>query len=418
MTSSGKPSSRPFLAALFMAIVLSFCAAAYVWGSIQVSRLDQIARAQLIASSVGSNAAGREQDKVVLAKARQELVAVWSPHLLALQPLNPRLVNAAVQAPAMSGAARSRDDIRRRAAILDQLGWRDTTVLQNRLTFAAERRDVAEVVDLLDALLRRNRAVQQTTVLFNAIELIPDGQEFLVRRLSGNPPWRRSYLMSGATLSSAAQLAARAKLLSELQRKRIALDYAEIAPVLAPMVSQGLVAEAARIWSKYRGEEVLAPLSDTGFDRFARKDVGGDWDIPFDWKPNAGLGYSVSSYSEGDDALVRIDWNGKGVPTFLSQQLSSLPEDHEVVLTVASDRRQVAAALDFIYRCPNSRHVLVANNGPRRNELRYRLDEPVGCRFPQLEVAGRLQPSAAASPVSGLGGSRSISAVLSSIGVQ
>lgn len=401
-----------------MALVLFFCAAAYVWGSIQVAKLDQIARAQLVGSPVESSAASPEQNKVLLAKARQELVAAWSPHFLALQPLNPRLVNAAVQAPAMSGAARGRDDIRRRAAILARLGWRDTTVLQNRLTFAAERRDVAEVVDLLDALLRRNRAVQQTTALFNAIELIPDGHEFLVGRLSGNPPWRRSYLMSGATLSNAAQLAARAKLLSELQEKRIALDYAEIAPVLAPMVSQGLVAEAARIWSKYRGEEELAPLSDTSFDRFAREGVGGEWDIPFDWKPSAGLGYSVSSYSEGDDAVVRIDWNGKGVPTFLSQQLSSLPEDHRVVLTVVGDRRQVAAALDLIYRCPNSRHILTASNGRRRNELLYRLDEPVDCRFPQLEVAGRLQPSAAASLVSGLGGSRSISAVLSSIGVQ
>lgn len=320
---------------------------------------------------------------------------------LASQPLNPKLVNLAV----VDGARQlPPSEVVRHAEILNRLGWRETVVVQNRLALALEQQNATKVLDQLDALMRRNRLFNETSLVFNNIELDEDGRILLATRLMADPPWRINYLINVQNLRTPSRLRARGLLLTEMQGRGDRLRRPEIAPLMEPMVGADLAQQAAMLWREHTRADVNQPVLDPQFNNIGSNGPSDDWPVPFEWRTLPGPGYSVTPLVEDGEGKIRIDWNGRGAPVFLFQRLASVPENVTASLTIDGKKSVAAERLEVSLSCPRARHVMHARSGGSGSVLRLSLREPLSCRAPLLVIAGKLNDGDALSNgVIGLG---------------
>lgn len=303
---------------------------------------------------------------------------------LAASPLSPRLVNIAMVRAVAAGAPPARW-----MAQLAQLGWRDTPTLQNRLYAAALARNVAAIVDLCDALLRRRSLVDQIIPALSVVETDPNLSGAFVDRLARWPNWRGEYLTTTGQLRQPSQLAARYRILRAL-RGRGPLGPGEAVQNVRALDAGGLPDLAFALWRAVE-PEVTSPLDDAHFVRASRDFQGAADTVPYQWQMLSGEGYSAGASTDAGRSTLDIDWDGRGVPIFAQQRTSASPGSYMLAVRVASSDLTELAAFSFRLMCGND--TVELRQDPRMPD-RLLTTRPVSCGYPTLQIAGDIQPSA------------------------
>ncbi len=275
---------------------------------------------------------------------------------------------------------------------LGRLGWRDTPTLQNRLYVSAMRANVAEILDISDALLRRRQLMDQIIPVLATVETDQTLRKDFVRRLSGSLNWRGPYLLATDALKTPAQLEARYEILRAIQRNGAKLDRGEIAPNVGALDRAGRPDLGFALWKNGRSD-VAAPLNDPSFTEASANFQAGTDTVPYQWQLKSGQGYSASAYVEHGRGSLDIEWNGRGVPIFAEQRTSATPGRYVLDVAVSAENIADLSALNFSLVCGGD--VTRFQSDPR-NPKRFATDGVVACGYPVLQIAGDIQ--AAATP--------------------
>lgn len=304
-------------------------------------------------------------------------------------PLNPRLANLlyvdAVQTAGSTTQARQ-------AAFLSQLGWRFTPAQQNLMVRAALMGNYDQVLDRVDALLRRQKLPGPAYAALNAMEALPDAQGKLIARLQGQPLWRRDYLAVIGSQSPPALLDGRLRTLRTLLATPTGMSREEMAPSLIALDATGRSRAAHQLWLRRAGLPGSDLLYDPDFRQASAVAGTSDTVTPFEWRLGQGLGYSTTPSLEG----VMISWDHRGVPIFLSQRVPLAPGRQYVLAVRAhSDTGEAQPLLMPALTCGV---VSVSPTGVdvRGEESRYRFGPlPPACDMATLTLGGRLDSGTA-----------------------
>jgi len=310
---------------------------------------------------------------------------------IAAAPLEQRLVNVAMARDArLHGGARTPAWL----AALSRLGWRDTVTLQNRLYAAALRNDLAGILNITDAMLRRRQLSDQIIPVVTLLEDDATLRLTLVRRLAGRPSWRGPYLGATGHLTTREQLLSRVELLNGLAR-RGPLDLGETVPSINALDRAGLAPQAFSLWQRVQ-PGVTRPLDDQHFDRASRSFEAGHEPVSFQWQMMTGEGFSADATRNGAQAALTIDWSGRGVPVFAQQRTSAMPGRYALDLEAPAEGKAELPAFSFRLACGDTAVPFAAAGV---DPTRLRTAAVVPCAFPLLQIAGNLQSSTAAHQV-------------------
>ncbi len=309
---------------------------------------------------------------------------------LRAQPLDPGMVNAMMVSRVI--AQKRSAPAPATMTLLARLGWRNTTVLQNRVQFAQTTMDLPKIVDLGDALMRREDLVDQARVLMNLMELTPETRARLADTLARSPSWRQTYFLQNGGLTTPQQAEARGLLAGLLAQRKAPLNRAELLPTAKLMVSKGQTRGAYGLWQDYRAMRSDAAINDPGFAyAFAmRNDALAD--MPFEWQPLTGNGFWGEVIAEGAGHAFTLNWNRSLVPVLLQQQLW-LPGGAGGRTLSIKGTSLPATLLDdvsFELRCAKGGAMRFDQLITRtRGSLLLRSGENIPCDDPLFVVAGR-----------------------------
>jgi len=244
------------------------------------------------------------------------------------EPLEPRLFNLLFADSVRIGRPDRETD--RLAALLAQLGWRYTPAQQNLMIRALLDERFGDVLDRVDALLRRQRQPALAYTVLAALEGIPQIHGEVLDKLLAEPAWRSDYLSVIGPESAPALLEARVRTIDALLKTRSGMNREEIAPSLIALNASGRGRIAHGLWVRQAGEPADANLvHDPVFEQVAAQAGTAGPGIPFEWRLGQDLGYAAQTSSLG----VSISWDRRGVPAFLSQTVPVRP-GRDYVLTV------------------------------------------------------------------------------------
>lgn len=272
------------------------------------------------------------------------------------------------------------------ANLLGRLGWRDTAALQNLIFRKLVTDDPEGLMDLVDALLRRQKLVPQSMALMEAVEQFPQSRRFLLRKLLSNVPWRDALLMDGANNRTPAFQTGRIQTLLALRRAGQRFQRSDVDSFVGALVASGRTAEAARLWTLYAGTPPPgSALRDPNFAaaRLLADQAGAPG--PFEWTFASGIGFSATPTR--DEGLA-IDWDGQGAPLFASQTIApagGLPR----TLVVQSGTGRLDDVLRFTLSCGGSELEFLPGTVSGDTQ-RFTLEPgSLDCAAPVFAISGR-----------------------------
>ncbi|MES3154814.1 hypothetical protein [Sphingomonas faeni] len=308
---------------------------------------------------------------------------------IAAKPVDQRIVNVAmIRDVQTAGASRIAPWI----DAVTRLGWRDTPALQNRLYVSATRANVADILDVSDALLRRRQLMDQIIPVLATVETDPSLRKDFVRRLSSKVNWGGLYLQSTGALKTPAQFQARYEVMMAMQQRGLRLDSGVLIPNVDALDRADLPALAFELW-KSRRPGITSPLNDVSFVQAATNFQSGTDTVPYEWQMKSGQGYNASAYVEHGRGSLDIEWNGRGVPVFAEQRTSATPGRYALDVGTSAENVGDLSALNFTLVCAEDATPLVQD---ARNPKRFATSGAVPCAYPVLRIAGDIQ--AAATP--------------------
>lgn len=326
-------------------------------------------------------AAGDSSNRAGLRALRQDQVDI----ALTARPLNQRLVNVAmVRATDGSGV----EQVRPWISAVAQLGWRDTSALQNMLYVAAMRNDLAGIFDVTDAMLRRRQLTDQMIPILSTFEADPSSRDLFARRLVANPNWRGLYLSTTEHLLTPGQLAARYRLLRELQRRGSPITMSEAAQNIDAFERADLPVLGFGLWQMVH-PGVTRPLGDTRFAAASEwSRLGQDNPVAYQWQISVGEGFRADAVVDAARATLDIDWNGRGVPVFAQQRTSGSTGSYQLDIGVSPANVADLAAFDFRLVCKD---VKVSFRQIPQRPQRFVTERSVPCAYPMFQIAGNIQ---------------------------
>lgn len=271
------------------------------------------------------------------------------------------------------------------ARLLAELGWRYTPAQQNLMLRAAIDGRFADVIDRADALMRRQKLTDQAMTMLMAMEAIPQVHDLVVDKLLGDPMWRYDYLLRISPQSLPQVVDARFRTLRVLLRTPDGVSRAELAPALYALVAQERGVDANILWTlkagKRQGDNVLRD----GDFRMAAQLSGEEVHIPFEWKLNQNLGYSADAGGRG----VIVNWDGRGVPLFMSQLVSVQP-GRSYVLSIDgnTDSGSLQTLLSPTLDCGAVKQVFAPVGGRGERAQFQSAAVPKGCDIATLGIGG------------------------------
>lgn len=302
---------------------------------------------------------------------------------MAAAPLEQITVNVG-----MAREARQQGDAHTPAwlALLSRLGWRDTQALQNMLYNAALKNDLPKILDVSDALLRRQKLMEQIIPMLTMVEVDPQLQTMLVARLATNPSWRVAYLTSTSALHDRASLLGRFAVVQRLKRNGVHLDRDEVTANINALDDGGLPAYGFSLWQSIRGQ-ATRPLDDTDFALASRYNSN-DISVPYQWRTMSGDGFRADVSNDNGRPQLSIKWDGRGIPVFAQQRTSAAPGRYALALAAAPRDVGALSAVVFRLMCGET-----ATAFRPVAPLRYVTDTATSCGYPSLQIAGDIQPS-------------------------
>lgn len=307
---------------------------------------------------------------------------------LQIAPLDQRLANAAL---VRAYDAQSPDQRVASATTVASLGWWHTAALQNLLAIALDNQDVSRTLVLSDGLLRRQQLFTEASAVMQAAARDPKLREEIVGKLQGQASWRRDYLLAAGGIADRETAFAHYALIRSLERRGSPVRRDEIAAFLPALVKQGQPDLALDLWQR-RNSGLTRPIADGRFVTLA-KSMAGDASIPFEWTLLSGAGYFVDVVPRDQGmASVQIDWDGRGEPTFLSQQTSA-EEGRRYRLSIASEAATAALGQGIAARliCDERNEALLTRIAATATKIEFETPSALSCRFPLLRIAGQPQ---------------------------
>ena len=372
------------VSALFVCLLLvAYSSSVFVIGAFAVSSIEKDSALNLL-SRIDADAAA------VPAMSRGERLL----HLaLRAEPFNAKVVNAAVVRRAYE--AKSLTFMRHSFGSLTKLGWRDTVSLQNRIFLASKFGDVKSIADAADALMRRNVLKAEAMALMNVIELSPSGRRVVEAKLAGRPIWLGYYMAGVYSFQTEPQFSARLATVNGLLDRRLDFSLDEISPLIDCLTKKGDLPNAYAIWLRFRRARP-ALLNDPTFELAYASQRHNAPILPFEWKTFSGVGFSTSFIDVDGGLALEINWDKKGVPTFVSQQLVIQDRSGPLTLTVAGrpDELRDMSSLLFRLQCPGQtvafdRVERGLEKSGSENSMELVATAGIPCRHPVVEIIGR-----------------------------
>jgi hypothetical protein len=296
-------------------------------------------------------------------------------------PLDARMVNIAMFRAFVHGGDAV---LPKWLPIVSRLGWRDTPSLQNRLFASAMNSDMGSILDISDALMRRQQLQDQVIPMLAMVEGVPSMRASFVRRLLDNSAWRERYLLTTGSLKTQPQLQARYQLLRDLAASGVRPGRDAMLSNVATMVAGGEPQLGFALWTMLE-PGVERPLHDTRFALAGARYSADQTPVPFEWQVEIGQGYGAGPYVEDGRSALDIRWNGRGVPVFARQRTSALPGRYQLDISVAEQKVRDLSALRFRLVCGQAAYGFRPIPGRPR---RFVTDEAVRCIFPEFQIAG------------------------------
>lgn len=308
-------------------------------------------------------------------------------------PLNQNLVNAGL---ALKSDELSADERALWITVIGKMGWRSTAASQTLVNEAIKTQDLTNVTTIADALLRRQKLFEETVKLMNLLEAEPSTWRGVYSRLKADVPWRVNYLQYAGKIKQPAVVEGRIRTLRALQAGGDRLTRQELAPSIAMLVGTGRLKEAEQIW---RANEKVPPIAlhDQNFRIAVGAGSNTDFSFPFEWQFFSGAGFSAYPSEDGlNGVTVVIQWDGRGVPVFMSQLTSATPGNHRFSFKVDGDAQKFANKIGVRFRCGNE--VIRLRNSIKLNSQTVIAETitPITCEFPWVDIFGQIQDRGAA----------------------
>jgi hypothetical protein len=378
MTNGDLASKSMVQRALFPFMLLASLLAALVYFVGTTTRTTQLGM------GVNSNLLGTPRS--TLPAGRDPSVRVDA---LAGNPLDQRTVNGVIAAH-----LRQTGDARRavrEAALLRDLGWRNTSALQNLLWRGVQTSDVPLLMDTIDALLRREKLLGEIYPVLNAMTTEPTFRGLLIRRLAARPPWRRYYFQSASDLSKPDQIEGRYLTMRAVQRSGDRLTRNEIAPILPKLIGLGRTAEAFALWQT-QAPRTTTPLADLNFAVAALPVPYDSLPVPFEWQLASGSGFFADAGRDARGSFMSIHWSGRGAPTFATQRTSGRAGRYRLQVVSDEPATIVTDRLGFRLSCASGAAIpFVAAASGSKGRIAQVSASRVSCNFPELQLYGLTQ---------------------------
>lgn len=305
-------------------------------------------------------------------------------------PISQPVFNAAMVAAI---AKNPQADRRSWMKALRSLGWRDTVAQQNLIADAIIRQDVGTLVASADSLLRRNTVILEATQVMNLAEAYPETWPQVFALLKDRVDWRYAYLERAGSMTVPAVLDGRAKTLTALMRAGDRLEGQEVRPFVFALVNAGRIAEADRLWRAYTNDNSNL-IHDSQFRQALALGSSPATPHPFLWSLGSGYGYSVGIDPNGlGSAVVTLQWDGRGVPVFLSQMTSAKPGRLRLRIKVEGDQKAFGERIGARLRCDDLLTPLLPVPRPGATDLVLETEKASPCEFPTIQIFGIVQPT-------------------------
>ena len=307
---------------------------------------------------------------------------------LQIAPLDQRLANAAL---VRTYETQSPDQRVASATTVASLGWWHTTALQNLLAIALDNEDVSRTLVVSDGLLRRQQLFTEASAVMQVAARDLKLREEIVGKLQEQASWRRDYLLAAGGITDRETAFAHYALIRSLERRGSPVRRDEIAAFLPALMRQGQPDLALDLWQR-RNTGLSRPIADGRFAALA-KSIAGDASIPFEWTLISGSGYFVDVVPRNQGSgSVQIDWDGRGEPTFLSQQTSA-EEGRRYRLSIASEAATVPLEQGITAGliCEERNETLLVRTAASSTMIQFETPTALPCRFPLLRIGGKSQ---------------------------
>jgi hypothetical protein len=271
------------------------------------------------------------------------------------------------------------------ARLLAELGWRYTPAQQNLMLRAAIDERYVDVIDQADALLRRQQLTDQAMAMLMAMEAIPQVHHLVVDKLLGDPMWRFDYLLRIGPQSLPQVIDARFRTLRVLLRTPDSVSRAELAPALQALIANGRGHDADTLWTMKAGPRLRNNVLRDGDFQMAAQLAGEETRLPFEWQMNQNLGYSATPGGQG----VIINWDGRGVPTFMTQLVPVEPgRRYTLLIEGKADTGTLQTLLTPTLDCGTTKTPFIPFEG-QGGAARFRSPPiSVGCNMATLAIGG------------------------------
>jgi len=362
---------RMSVATVVRAIVILPLCGILAWNIIVTGLGSFAARArnpQLLAVFADHPDAGTLLSGFLIATKQFAMAETVAKETVEAAPLNARALSSLGFALRGQGEDAKAVPILRRAA---SLGWQNTAIMIWALEDAARNDDAVRIVDVADALARRQKVGNLTRAVFLGSLEEPRMQRRFVERLSERPSWRAGFFADVRDHLVPKQFDGMDAVLRALGKTKAPPTPIESLTYVDRMVQLGAVDRAKRYWAASAGI-TSAELMRQPFDgRFARVASRGP-DAPasvFEWRINPDLSDFVSFVADKGGSALRIEPGIDDGVVVASQVLSLVPGNH--VLQAKLDGNVGASApAGWTITCLNaSRPLLRTIVGDRRDEL-------------------------------------------------
>lgn len=140
-----------------------------------------------------------------------------------------------------------------------------------------------------------------------------------------------------------------------------------------------------------------AAMHDPNFRIAVGAGANTDFSFPFEWQFFSGSGFSVYPSEDGlNGATVAIQWDGRGLPVFMSQLTSATPGNYRFSFKVDGDAQKFATKVGVRFRCGNE--VIRTRNAvrPKSQIVTAETITPITCEYPWVDIFGQIQDRGAA----------------------
>ena len=383
---------RPSPTALFRIIIGMVACGLLLWGIVTTALGAQAVRLrnpQLMVVFAAHPDAATALATLQAAAGQSGDAEVMARRAVLADPLNVKALTLLGFALQRQGREPEATSVLRQAA---SMGWRQTGILTWGLQDAARNNHPDRVVDIADALARRQRVGTLTrTVFFGALDE-PGLRRRFVQRLAMQPSWRPGFFADVHDRLAPAQFDGMDQMLRALRATSAPPTAAETLIYVDRMVQLGAIGRARRYWaSVFR--IAAADLAMQPFDGQFTRAAAMNRDAPtgvFDWRLNPDLEDLAAFETEAGSAALRIE---PGIPNgavIASQTLTLSPGDRVLETRLAAGSGASAPA-GWTITCQGSEQPLLRSlSRTDRDELsRVAVTIPAqGCPAQILRLIG------------------------------